>query len=1169
MIPIPLRLIANALLIVLANANITNGEDHKPKSQTLRLASPLKGGVTTEEPTVFAVDVTSASLVVLDTRSLGSTYSLTIKSPSGSVVAALTNDQEFGYESLAFVAPNKGRYLAQFNSTSERLGGYELTLSTVRPRDGNSPRLVLAFDKLRSADKHFSLGKNGSLADLETALDLYKHAAEEFELLNYDEGHAKALSGAGQVLAFQGYSEQSLTFYRLALKLVECVPDARNLPLWFATGDALISTADYESAKTYLEKVKTVSRTSGDRHLLAESLEDLALIVSQKGQPQESLAVNEEALLEAEKAHDALVAAEIRVNMGLAIEATGEYAKALPYFQQSLVQERKLPNRGDEASTLHNIGVVHTFLGNLALANREFTDSLELYRRIGNVDGEAQELVSLGDTESAQGHYENSITLYTQARERAEECGDRSLQSHSLASLGYALFQTADYPRSITSLQESLNMYLRIDDKSGAANSMLVLGLVNAVLGNNTDALKFYDEALKSSREIEDRSLEAEILASKGLLQQTEGDSLAARGTLEHALKIDLELKDRYGQAYVLTSLGMLYSKGGDTEKSREALEQALKLAQDLDNPVREAIIRNAAGLLELKNGEYDAAIRQFEEALIINREHQTKAAEGITLGNLMLAWKAKDSLPAAALFGIEAVNIFQKIRVSISTMDKRVRTSFISSKEQTYRTLADILIAQGRLLDAEKVLNMLKVEEFNNYVRGGDLSDKIDATLEVNGEEALVEQRYQEIADRVVMIATERSALLAKKRNKDEEARLFEVEKSLANANAHFNYFLDHVSTEFNEAGKNSERITTIKEAQGLMEDLKDLGPGTVAAYTLLGEEKFRVILIAPDIQIAREFSIGRTELMRKILDFRLALQNPDSDAKKQGQEVYEVIVGPIEKDLRNLRAQTVMWSLDGALRYLPVAALYDGKQYFIEQYSSVIFTPASVPRLKDKPSPLWSGAGFGVTRAIGGFAALPAAEGELVNIFHSAGRASGVIDGDIFLDERFTEATLRTSLRSRRPVVHIASHFAFNPGNDSTSFLLLGDGNRLTLAAVKNSTLLFDGVDMLTLSSCNTALNSKTADGREVEGLAVLAQRQGAKAVIATLWSVNDDSTGMLMRDFYRLKVNNPTFTKLDALRTAQLDMLHSKQFAGGTQSPNSNPYFWAPFILTGNWK
>jgi CHAT domain-containing protein len=158
----------------------------------------------------------------------------------------------------------------------------------------------------------------------------------------------------------------------------------------------------------------------------------------------------------------------------------------------------------------------------------------------------------------------------------------------------------------------------------------------------------------------------------------------------------------------------------------------------------------------------------------------------------------------------------------------------------------------------------------------------------------------------------------------------------------------------------------------------------------------------------------------------------------------------------------------------------------------------------------------------------------------------------------------------------------------------LLLGDGRRLSLTQVKMLPTVFGGVDLLTLSACHTATNGTEADGKEVEGLPVLAQRQGAKAVVATLWPVEDASTQEVMQTFYRLRDTQPGLSKAEALQRAQLQLLAGPgaivaatservrglerlstpavplaPLARNPQAPYAHPYYWAQFVLMGNWR
>ncbi len=561
-----------------------------------------------------------------------------------------------------------------------------------------------------------------------------------------------------------------------------------------------------------------------------------------------------------------------------------------------------------------------------------------------------------------------------------------------------------------------------------------------------------------------------------------------------------------------------------------------------------------------------------------------------------MLSWQDYRQPSLAILYGKQAVNIYQEVRSNLRSLDPELQQSFLKTKEQTYRDLADLLIAQGRLPEAEQVIRMLKEDEYFEYIRRDENNSPKAEKAALTPEEAALDKRYREIADKLTELGTERGALLEKKsRTPAEEQRLAKLEADLVVAGQVFQKFLDSLAKELSNTKDASAKVYQLRESQGLMEDLRELGKGTVALYTLVGEEKYRVILTTPDVQKGFEYSIKAADLNRKVLDFRAALQSPKLDPLPLAQELYRILLGPVAKDLQAAKAQTLMWSLDGVLRYVPMAALHDGEKYLVERFRNVVFTPASQARLKDAPSRNWRALGLGVTKAHGDrIPALPGVLDEMRGIIREEGGSSGVLPGTIKLDEAFTQEAMLAGLRQRPPVVHVASHFQFKPGNETDSALLLGDGQFLSLAQIKSLPNVFGGVELLTLSACNTATSGSGANGKEVEGFGVLAQRQGAKAVVASLWPVYDASTKVLMQEFYRLREAKDGATKSEALRQAQVRLMRGDKtladettlasreivheadkranlpfYKADPNKPYAHPYYWAPFILIGNWR
>jgi CHAT domain-containing protein len=322
--------------------------------------------------------------------------------------------------------------------------------------------------------------------------------------------------------------------------------------------------------------------------------------------------------------------------------------------------------------------------------------------------------------------------------------------------------------------------------------------------------------------------------------------------------------------------------------------------------------------------------------------------------------------------------------------------------------------------------------------------------------------------------------------------------------------------------------------------------------------------------------------------MDFRNTLQNPRSTPLSQAKELYQIVMAPIKEDLEQAGAKTLMLSLDGALRYLPVAALHDGEHYVVEDYLLVIYTAAAGLDIKDKPRGRWQVGGFGLSKGFKELAPLPYVPSELEGIVRrDKTDPDGILPGVIYLDDAFSQEALESVLAARYPVVHIASHFELNPGTEQNSHLVLGDGSPLTLAKIKYEDYDFGGIDLLTLSACNTAVGGTSANGSEIESFGTLAQDQGAKGVLATLWPVVDLSTGRLMQSFYSVHQEQPGITKVEALHQAQLRFIRGEIKAENNQSEirgmrisrieedfekessdYTHPFYWAPFILMGNW-
>ncbi|NJN75368.1 MAG: CHAT domain-containing protein [Synechococcaceae cyanobacterium RL_1_2] len=271
---------------------------------------------------------------------------------------------------------------------------------------------------------------------------------------------------------------------------------------------------------------------------------------------------------------------------------------------------------------------------------------------------------------------------------------------------------------------------------------------------------------------------------------------------------------------------------------------------------------------------------------------------------------------------------------------------------------------------------------------------------------------------------------------------------------------------------------------------------------------------------------------------------------------QVYDWLIRPIENDLKASQANTLIFVLDGPLRNLPMAALYDGKQYLIEKYQIALTSGLQLTATDSLGDKSLGAIAAGVSQSRQGFSALPGVEFELNQI-------NSQLPSRNLLNEEFTKERLAKQIQlSSSPIIHLATHGQFSSDPEET-FILTWDG-QVNVRDFENLLKYRDEgnlnpIELLVLSACQTAMG----DDRAALGLAGMAIKSGARSTIATLWSVKDESTALLMSEFYTALSNgdkNNPISKAEALRQSQIQLLKSEEF--------SHPFYWAPFTLIGNW-
>lgn len=733
----------------------------------------------------------------------------------------------------------------------------------------------------------------------------------------------------------------------------------------------------------------------------------------------------------------------------------------------------------------------------------------------------------------------------------------------------------AGYSTAIDNFKNAAKIYFELNDQANAACALLATGAVYSERGENALAAREFQQGLSLLSQFSSRDVNESALAKLGFLY----DEL-----------VDKRFAFKYDQL-AIEPPKRGFDQNGDRIDTRFSQPSELYYVQYFNQPFTVYYRESTDPILD--DPRYAGSDRPpepvsfYKDVLAIWKQNGVESIEVATQLGLMDCWAERD--PRMAVFyGKQAINRYQEIRKTLRAKKPYDPRQYVNRLVDKYRFLADLLIGLGRFAEADEVLQMLKEEEFSQFVeRDATEIESLSKRVRLTPKERELIDRYLALADKAGDIGEQFRRLDEKKRTQslsgEEESQHRKLSSQVADVNAAFKLFLEKELV--NEVG--SDNAAKIASDRVLQNTVKDWGSGTVALYTVITENRYRVIMTTSTMQIDGKTDVNAEALNKKIFAFRKALTDTNVDPRPLGKELYDILIKPIEKKLGASGAKTLVWSLDGLLRYIPIASLSpDGRTYLAETYQNVVITPRSRERISGNDA-AWRALGMGISEEQTiiypdqpnqkvKVDALPGSKEELMAIVRDESDPSetGIIDGKRFLDAAFTIKNFTDSLalknadgRRKFTVIHLASHFRLGD-NWSTSSLLLGNGKLLSLEDMSKSPAIdFRDVELVTLSACNTALTT-ASNGLEVDSLAAAIQAKSGKAVLASLWSVYDESTAILMKNFYRLRKENPKLSKAEALQQAQRHLIGDPNDPRSDRS-FSHPYFWSGFVLIGNWR
>jgi len=839
------------------------------------------------------------------------------------------------------------------------------------------------------------------------------------------------------------------------------------------------------------------------------------------GQFTEAVKVLQQAAAEFKSSRDGLQEAMTLSNLSFAYQQLGLWKEAEEAIAQSLKLLQSQENTGTSGERLQIIAQALDVQGQLQLAQGQAEAALttwqkaaNIYQQIGDRARLTRNRINSAQALQALGLYLQANKILNEVQQTLTSLPDSLIVATGLRSLGNVRRVVGDLNVSRLVLGKSLAVAKRVQSPKAIAEAQLSLGNTARAQQDTEAALQYYQEAAAVSVSSITRIQANLNLLSLLLEKKQDQDALALSSQIQSEISnLPPSRTSVYTRIKFAQNLTQLKEKASIDTSSwlniAQQLSTAIKQAQNLQDRRAESYAMGSLGELYEKTGQFSDAQELTEKALFI--------AQSINASDIAYQWqwqlgrilKKKGDIKGAIASYNVAYKTLQSLRGDLVAMNPDVQFSFRENIEPVYRELVELLLRSPQGNSASVPFEKLDQRDASL------LKANVNASLSRSPQEGINQDNLKLARDVI------------------ESLQLAELDNFFRSACLNPTQELDPV------VDKKDQRAAVI--------------------YPIILPDRLDVILKLPN-QDLRHYKtvIAQNDVENTIAELRKNLLNVTATARvqQQSQQIYDWLIRPAQTELVNSGIKTLVFVLDGGLRNIPMAVLYDKQQkkYLLEKYA-IALTPGL--QLLD-PKPLRQvqlnalTAGVSEKRPVEGkeFPKLENVPRELKEI------KSEVSKSEELLNQEFTQTNLQNKLQTIPfTVVHLATHGEFSSDAEKT-FILTWDKlvkvkefDNLLRVSDKNR---FSGIELLVLSACQTA----EGDKRAALGLAGIAMRAGVRSTLATLWSIDDRSTADVMSEFYReLKAG---VNKAEALQVAQLAVF-AKEKA---------PYFWAPYVLVGNW-
>ncbi|MEO0406593.1 MAG: CHAT domain-containing protein [Cyanobacteria bacterium P01_A01_bin.135] len=807
------------------------------------------------------------------------------------------------------------------------------------------------------------------------------------------------------------------------------------------------------------------------------------------------------------------------------------------------------------------------------------------------------ELLGIGRRAYQDQRTDDAIAAWQAAAQGFGQRGDRLQKALTLSYLSMVYQGQGAWPEAEALVAQSLTQ-LRQWRSSGPDQSLQALTIQGQVLntqgalqfsqGDLTAALESWQQSERFYRQANDIQRLTGSLINQARALQALGYFLRARTLLDQA-QTQLEQADPALRVIGFQSLGDTRRAIGDLGAAKVAYSQGLAAAETQSLPRETAALLLSLGQLEQRQQQPDEALSLYRRAENIAPDPLQQAQARVNEFDLLLKTGAWESALALSQSLPAQLKALPPSRASLYTQTNFAQHLMASQGPGVVGQAANLL---GTTVQQARALGDRYAEAYATGYLGQayELTQQWPSAKALTEDALLIAQslnatdmayQWQWQLGRVLKAQDNSDGAIAAYKTAFQSLQSLRYDLATIAPDEQFSFrkSVEPVYREYVDLLLQSPENdpASLQQARQVIESLKvaELNDyfrsacieGQVVAldrvdqasaaviYPIMLTDRLEVIVSLPNrplqhhsVPVAR----GQVEATLKELQQNLARPFVTPASKRLGEAVYSWLVRPIEADLRFSEVSTLTFVLDGVLRSVPMAALFDGDRYLIEDYS-IALTPglqliAPKPLRRQGLETL----AVGLTEARHGFGALSNVDLELAQV-------EATVPSRVLLNQSFTSEALRQQVEALPyPVVHLATHGQFSSRVEET-FILAWDRpismNELSAILKAGELTRQTPIELLILSACETA----TGDERAALGLAGLAVQAGARSTIASLWSLDDESGAVLIGHLYD-GLAKADISKAEALRKAQLALLNSPNYRA--------PLFWAPFVLVGNW-